>query len=134
MTTRNFPLGTILSITDGRLISRDHIGGVYDILNHMTGDDLYTHALPRAMRECQPHLLAQHPQLDGVVPLNLESGGPDAIWAWLTEAEATYGAELAVASLPDKEHTVIDPVAELKMMRPDMPIVVVDGGSARYGS
>ena len=33
--------------------------GIYDILNFLTGDNLYTHQLPRAMRECEPWLRAQ---------------------------------------------------------------------------
>lgn len=33
MTARNFHLGDILSITTGRLVSRRHMEGVYDLLN-----------------------------------------------------------------------------------------------------
>lgn len=61
-TTREFHLGDVLSITTGRLISPRGIEGVYDILRFMTGQDLFTHQLPRAMTEMKPRLLAQHPQ------------------------------------------------------------------------
>ena len=63
---RHFDLGDIISITEGSLCSLRHIDGVYDLLNYMTGDSLYTHALPRAAITCQPVLLAQHPQLAAV--------------------------------------------------------------------
>ena len=36
---------------------------VYDVLNFMTGDTLFTHQLPRARGECKPYLLKQFPQL-----------------------------------------------------------------------
>lgn len=38
--------------------------GVYKILNHMTGDSLFTHQLPRAGRWAGPLLLARYPQLE----------------------------------------------------------------------
>ena len=63
MKTKKFHLGDVLSITTGRLVSPRHMDGVYDILNFMTGDNLFTHQLPRASDECKPHLLAQFPQL-----------------------------------------------------------------------
>ncbi len=62
-TPRAFHIGDILSVTTGIFVSPDGIGGLYDILNYMTGDDLYTHQLPRASQQCRPALLAQHPQL-----------------------------------------------------------------------
>ncbi len=60
---KSFHLGDILSITTGRLVSLRHIDGVYDILNFMTGDNLFTHQLPRASRECAPELKKQFPAL-----------------------------------------------------------------------
>ena len=63
MQTKQFHLGDVLSITTGRLVSPRHIDGVYDILNFMTGDNLFTHQLPRAFDECKPYLVAQFPQL-----------------------------------------------------------------------
>lgn len=58
-----FHLGDILSITTGKLVSPDHMDGVYRILNHLTGDDLFTHQLPAAAKTMTPVLLAQFPQL-----------------------------------------------------------------------
>lgn len=36
---------------------------VYEILNFLTGDNLFTHQLPRAFRACEPHLNKQYPWL-----------------------------------------------------------------------
>lgn len=124
---REFDLGDILSITTGALVSRRHIEGVYDILGYMTGESLFTHQLPRASRECEPALLAQHPQLADVrVPDWPSEGVKEAVYAWLDEQEDRFGKTLPVTPLATEDHTRIDPISELKMMRPDMPIIVVE--------
>jgi hypothetical protein len=45
------------------------MGGVYEILNHATGDDLYTHVLPRACKFAAPQILEMYPELQ-------EAGSP----------------------------------------------------------
>ena len=62
MLTKQFHLGDVLSITPGRLVSPRHMEGVYEILNFMTVDNLFTHQLPRACDECGPYLVEQFPQ------------------------------------------------------------------------
>ena len=44
-----YDLGTVLSVTTGTLLTK--IGNVYKILNYMTGDNLFTHQLPRVSKE-----------------------------------------------------------------------------------
>jgi hypothetical protein len=123
--TRSFHIGDILSVTDGRLVSPRHIDGVYDILGWMTGQALMTHQLLRAMDECVDELRRQHPDLAGiVVPSDLNS--EDALLAWLSEQVKTYGESREVAPLANDDHTAIDPLAELRMMRPDAQIVVIE--------
>lgn len=128
MTARSFHLGDILSVTTGYLVSprAPHgIDAMYDLLNFMTGDNLFTHQLPRACDECKPELLRQHPQLADVKPP--ERFDDEAhVWRWLAEQVDRYGEFLDVAPLATSDHTVIDPIAELKMLRPDMPIIVVE--------
>lgn len=122
--TRDFPLGAILSITDGHLVARNHIDGVYEILNWMTGDNLFTHQLPRASKECRPYLLAQHPQLEAVVfPDGIE--GAEAVYAWLDEQEAIYGETLPVEPLPEGAHERIEPMTELFDMAPGKTIIPI---------
>jgi hypothetical protein len=135
--TRDFHLGDILSITTDRLVSPEHVGGVYKILNWMTGEELMTHQLPRASRECEGPLLEQHPQLAGVVVPDFGGGDRDElelrVMAWLATQTAIYGERLPVAKLDPVEHTRIDPISELTMIRPDLPIVGVvlpEGGES----
>jgi hypothetical protein len=58
-----FSVDDVLSITTGRLVSSHHIGGVYNILNFMTGSNLFTHQLPDAADRCRPFLLERFPEL-----------------------------------------------------------------------
>jgi hypothetical protein len=119
-----FHLGDILSVTTGCLVSPDHVGGVYNLLNHMTGDNLFTHQLPRASDECRPALLAQHPDLADVVAPDFADEAH--VWRWLAEQVDLLGETREVEPLKPGDHTVIDPIAELRMIRSDMPIVVVE--------
>lgn len=120
---KKYHLGDILSITTGALVSTRHVGGVYDILNWMTKDNLYTQQLGRASDECRPWLKTQHPQLkdidaSGVNPENWET--------WLQEKVEQYGEYLEIEPLPDNIHDVIDPLTELSRMVPEKKIIVVE--------
>jgi hypothetical protein len=114
---RQFHLGDILSVTTERLVSPRHVDGIYDILNYMTGDNLCTHQLPRANRECAPALLAQHPQLAEVqVPASFGETPETAVAAWLAEQVARFGEMLPVEPLAEGDHTHIGPLEELGLM------------------
>lgn len=148
MTAKTFPLGTVLSVTTGLLLSPDGIGGVYEILNHMTGDNLYTHQLPRVSRECEPHLLRQFPVLSSPEMqfaaaelkemLNTPSGeaNPGALCVgWLSKlTSGRYGIQVPeqfdVEQLAPGEHYEIDPMSELaEMVHPSKIVAVIAGGS-----
>jgi hypothetical protein len=106
-----FNLGTVLSVTTGRLLC--DIGSVYDILNHMTGDNLFTHQLPRASEVCEKPLLAQFPQLAAMqVPDDLR--GEESCQAWLNSQIAIHGDEFDVETLESWQH--INPLTELAQM------------------
>lgn len=111
--SREFALGDVLSVTTDRLLSRDHMQGVYRILNYMTGDDLFTHQLPRAGDECRPHLLAQHPDLAAIEVPQWGHATKEEVYGWLDEMEAQYGATRSVTPLASVDHTRIDPLSEL---------------------
>ncbi len=126
---REFPLGDVLTITTGRLVSTRGIGAVYDILNYMTGDDLSTQQLPRAADECRPHLIAQHPQLGSplmdIAVADLDSrlsdnlsfcDAAEVVCDWLSVLTETYGETFPVEPIPARDHAVIGPVIEAEMM------------------
>lgn len=130
--SRPFHIGDILSITHEKLVSPRLIGGVYDLLGYMTGESLMTHQLPRASRECEANLRAQVPDLLGIeIPGNICD--EETLHDWLDSVIEQYGETRDITPLPPGDHTVIDPIAELAMMRPDMPIIaiVADEGDDR---
>lgn len=129
--SKDLPLGDVLSVTTGRLVSRDHIGGVYNVCDYMSGESNMTHQLPRVCEECRPVILRQHPELTDVrVPDWPDPVTAEVVFAWLTEVEAEYGAMVALDPMDAIDHTSIGPLTELAMMRPDLPVVavVVDDG------
>jgi hypothetical protein len=122
---KQFHIGDILSVTTGYLVAPRGVKALYDLLDYMTGDNLFTHQLPRAAEECKPVLLEQHPNLAAVVSPE-EFRDEAHVWAWLGEQVERYGMELPVGSLASDDHTRIDPITELKMMKPDAQVVVVE--------
>ena len=119
--TKTFHVGDILTVTTGKLVSPRHMDGVYDILNWMTGDNLFTHQLPRASDECAPSLRAQHPDLGAVAAP--EFAAEEAVWTWLAEQVAAYGETREVAPLHEDEHTRIDPLTEIRMVAPHAEVI-----------
>jgi hypothetical protein len=109
MATRTFPLADALSVTTEKLLSRSHMGGIYEILSYMTGQSLFTHQLGDACDKAKPALIAQHPHLAELQP-------PDGLdqadlMAWLVETERVHGETIEVAPLSDWEHR--DPIEDL---------------------
>ncbi len=117
-----FQLGDILSITTEKLVSKRRMDGVYDILNFMTRDNLFTHQLGRACNECKPSLLAQHPQLAAITG---DEVTPENFNAWIEAQCAEHGEKLMVQQLPEHAHEVIDPMSELaEKVHPDKIVTV----------
>lgn len=111
--TRDFHLGDILTITTGRLVAPRLIEAVYDILNFMTSESLYTHQLGRGMKECGPELLRQHPQLAEIVVPELTA---ESWRGWLAEQATRFGETLPVAPLAKREAKYDTPVGDLVEM------------------
>lgn len=125
--TKSFHLGDILSITTGRLVSPTLMDGVYAILNHMTGESLFTHALIRASRVCKPVLLEQHPDLAAV---DAESVTGENWTHWLAEQVQRFGERRDVVALQSYESK--DPITELiEMGVPEERIITVIQEDAR---
>ena len=59
--TQTFPTADVLSTITGRLMG--DIGGVYRVLEFMTGHPVWTHQIPRISREATPVVLAKLPGL-----------------------------------------------------------------------
>lgn len=122
--TKDFHIGDILSVTTGMLVSPRLIGGVYDILNWMSGDELFTHQLPRVSREAAPVLLALYPQLAGA-QAEAEAVTPDNHPHFIAKMIERYGEALPVPKMNADQHESIDAMSELvEKVHPDRIITV----------
>lgn len=124
---KEFPTDDVLSAITGRLVSARHIDGVYDVLNWMTGESLYTHQLPRVGREAREFLLARNPLLAEALA-EAEKVSPDNWREWRATWIARYGATMAVPQFTADDHERIDPLSELaEHVHPDRIAVIKTG-------
>lgn len=124
MTAKSFHLSDILSISTGYLVSREHIGGVYKILGHMTEDELYTHQLPLACDAMKPELFQQHPWLKDVPePAEKLSTEADCI-AYVASVANVHGEwhDIESAPLAWGKH---DMLQDFKNQFPGKPVITV---------
>lgn len=139
-----FHISDVLSVTTGRLVSSRHMDGIYEILNFLTGDNLFTHQLPRAMEECRPWLRSTFPNLMEDSPGMPErladmdhriSGVPQdrehvaaAIHEWIEDLRASLRLPkmLPVYELGADMHTRIDPIEEARAMFGDDRVIAID--------
>lgn len=63
MESKDFHIGDVLSVAQPWLVSPDHVGGVYHVLDFMEGWAHFTHQLPAACDRVRPEILRQHPAL-----------------------------------------------------------------------
>lgn len=119
---KSFSIGAILSVTTGVLLA--DIGEVHELLDHMTGDTLFTHQLPRAATECVGPLREQFPQFDGIEVPTFDA--PEYYAEWASDQGHAYGDWHEVRPLEPGQHVRRNPLAELaEMTRPDAEIIVV---------
>ena len=114
MTTKTFNLSDVLSITTGVLLSDRKMDGVCDILNFMTGEDLFTHQLVGAYGIVLPVLQKQFPQLTDVVVPKFDT--QEAIEPWLQTQRDLFGDTFEVSPIPKTMIANPNPVAELHEM------------------
>ena len=118
MTTKDIPLGDVLSVTTGKLVSRDHIGGVYNVCDFMPGVSNFTHQLPRVADTIKPVIFDQHPWLEDVEVPAWEFDEDDdrnaIVIEWLTQAEALYGETVSLTSM--ESYSAPNPLVELTEM------------------
>lgn len=122
MASKKFHVGDVLTVTTGNLLGPRHLKGLYELLRHLCGEDIYTHQIPRVLDQCAPKILLQHPQLagetgEGVTPSNHKE--------WLDGVVLRYGEYLDIEPLAPGEHYSIDPLSEAAEMVHPSNIVVI---------
>jgi hypothetical protein len=142
METKTFDLGTVLSVTTGRLLTPtdekhtgNGIGHLYELLGWMTEDEPFTHQLPRFAEECKPCLLRWFPELakadDSLRELDnwLAVGGDPGrvILNWLSTLRLPMTYD--VPRIPRDDHTRKNALTELVEMvgsEKVIPLVIPD--------
>ncbi len=135
-----FHIGTVLSVTAGFLLAPEpRMKNVYKILNYMTGDDLFTHQLPRALGEVRPEINKQLPWTTNAKCLemcrNLEQRLEELkgdrektteIVDWfVADMGKRFGEYHELEAVPfSVEHR--DPIEELASMVPREKIIVIE--------
>ncbi len=120
MTAQRFHLGAVLSMTTGRLLCQ--MDDLYKLAQHLAGEPVWTHQLPRVGREAKPHLLAQFPALAAVTGDDVT---PENFAAWLYERIGEHGEWFDVEPMPAEAHESIDPISELaEKVHPDRIVTV----------
>lgn len=122
--TKSFPIAAVMSTVTGILVSEDGIGCVYEVLNWMTGESVYTHQIPRISREAQPVILALYPDMQAAIEEADQVNGDN--WReWLATWTERYGEVIAVPVMNIAEHERIDPMSELaEKVSPDRIITI----------
>jgi hypothetical protein len=156
--TTMFALRVILTVTTGRLLTKgagpkdNGIGDLYELLNWMTEDNLFTHQLGRAAEECKPVILELYPELvvlgsysaltkldkwisDFVnasePPPGVEKGdAEDGIKMWIAEIKILFPNVQDFYELPriKDKHVYKDALAELVEMKGKDNVLVITHG------
>lgn len=120
--TKEFSTRDVLSTITGMLMG--DIGGVYQMLNWMTGESVFTHQIPRISREAVPVMLAMHPTLQLAID-EANQVTPENFATWRDTWEDRYGPTIAVPKFNADTHESIDPMSELaEMAHPDKIVTV----------
>lgn len=111
---KNFSLADILSITTGKILSKNGMDGIYDILNHMTDSSLSTMEIPKAADKAIPILNQLFPQfsqqslqqdIDKLSQkINSSSNNEERkkiIENWISFLEEKHGSSFSVPQIQD---------------------------------
>lgn len=107
-----FSSGQIVSVVTG--VMACEMDEIYLILNYMTGDDLYTHQLPRAATACEEYIKKQCKWADSVDTSTLS---PKTYKDWIKKLNDTYGEWHDLEPLPVGIWQKKNPISELIEMR-----------------
>lgn len=122
--SRAFHLGDLVSVITHRLVSPDHIGGVYNVVDYVTGQAHMTHQLPRAIDEIAPWLIDQHPWLALVSVPDWVCDKP-TVDRWLSAEVAIRGEYHEVLPMPLGMYAGRDPIAEMQELAPHAQVIGV---------
>ena len=111
MEKRTFDFATMISIISGRMFTS--MEKLYDALNFLTQETIYTHQIPKILPPSAKHILKTYPELEDI--------GKDVIINSEEEAERfikslsqIFGNEFTLEPMSDEEYSHTDPFEDLK--------------------
>ena len=119
---KTFTTAQILNVTTGLLITK--MDDIYEILNFLTQDELYTHQIPRALTICTPSLREQLPEFYSTKMMLAEKHLRETltrvpkedvvgiIETFIEKTEQFLGTK-TVTIEPIKDYTPINPIVEM---------------------
>lgn len=129
MTTRDFPLAVVVSLSTGILV-HPSFGDMQELAEHVAGHPIWTHeqAEKALWDRLKAALIVSFPWLDG---LEVPSDGQERrgqeflafVTPWLDELRTRHGALLAVPA--GSEQRAESPMASMGRLAPGKPVVVV---------
>lgn len=122
--TRAFPTCDVISSVTGYMVTERGISAVYEVLNWMTGESLFTHQLPRVGKEAWEVFVKLHPDA-ACLKDEAENVNHENWHGWADRWIARYGATLTVPKMTADDHERIDPLSELAEKIDPSRIVVV---------
>ena len=145
MIVKDFDFSDVLTLCSGRLVGSRHMEGVYEILQFMVGEPVFTHQSPRVMRELEPWLREQFPtlfpddptmkrmldfldgELNALPGMNLEEV---IVRRWVARVREAWALpeRVILRAMPRQMHTSIDPVQEAQAMFGDENVIAVNLG------
>jgi len=120
-----FKTEVVISAFTGRMLTSD-IGEIYEVLNYLLDDNLFTHQLPRAGRFVKPFILEQHPQLEEWEGYD-EHINTENWKEYVEKAHDLFGETLELEPVPNGVWNYKDPIQEAEeMVGKDKVISVTD--------
>ncbi len=121
METKKFHLSAVLTVVTHKYMCSD-VNELYQILNFMTGDSVYSTQLARVLLECEPEILLQHPQLKEVNGTEITT---ENCAEWLADKISKYGEYLPINTLVINLHEFKNPIEEYEEKYGDKKIITV---------
>ncbi len=107
---KEFHLGALISVTTGAMVCpTGDPKEFFDLLNYMTADNLDSHEIAGAMKECRPFLLKQFSFLSDI---NIQRVNSENFQEWLSEQVKLHGETFTVQPLPPGTHQVENNIFE----------------------
>lgn len=132
-TKKKFRIEDVVGVTHGILLAA--IGGIYKVMGHVTGRDLFTHELPAWSSDVAMEIALQHRDLAKVVKFSSvglsKSMVPMVIQQYILGLRKRFGDEIEIeqtlADRPEPLHGKEDSVAMMNQINAGVAQAIRDG-------